>query len=285
MAPQLRSGPFFVIVGLLVVALMLLEQYQLQVNNLSYLHSGSSTMSGSSFLHHHLYLERVGSDSFDGYFAGDIEWYERYSQARVNLTSRARNIASLRKFDNTNSSSPTFIPVIGVTVFKDVDNYLQRLLDSVDIKVGKVVVTWYGYDDQVANVLSYHKNNPLFELIINHYPTNMGCAFGFNEAILSSIDETWWLIANSDIAYPQGILANIARTVNGALASDALLPEQVFAIHTFTFQYGPANLWSNFAITKNAVSKVGFFDENLYPAFWEDADYGWRTRKVCEMRL
>lgn len=32
--------------------------------------------------------------------------------------------------------------------------------------------------------------------------------------------------------------------------------------------------WSAFAITKKMVEKVGLFDENFYPLYFEDFDYG-----------
>ena len=39
-----------------------------------------------------------------------------------------------------------------------------------------------------------------------------------------------------------------------------------------------AHSWNFFAIHTNAVARVGWFDENFYPAYKEDQDYSYRCR-------
>jgi hypothetical protein len=106
-----------------------------------------------------------------------------------------------------------------------------------------------------------------------------------NEAVLAAPGAPWWLLVNYDIAFtPSGVLGRIAAAVEkrlpSLLASVSASKPQPFALHTFTFEYGATNTWSNFAITRQAVAEVGLFDENFYPAYWEDGDYALRASKV-----
>lgn len=38
--------------------------------------------------------------------------------------------------------------------------------------------------------------------------------------------------------------------------------------------------WTAFAMTKRALRVLGFFDENIYPAFWEDDDISIRLDRA-----
>jgi GT2 family glycosyltransferase len=38
--------------------------------------------------------------------------------------------------------------------------------------------------------------------------------------------------------------------------------------------------WNFFCIRCAAVQRIGLFDENFYPAYWEDADYGYRCDRL-----
>ena len=53
--------------------------------------------------------------------------------------------------------------------------------------------------------------------------------------------------------------------------------------HTFGYIYGRGkieNPWSNFVMTSCAVAHVGVWDENIFPAYYEDDDYRDRIRYV-----
>lgn len=41
------------------------------------------------------------------------------------------------------------------------------------------------------------------------------------------------------------------------------------------------NVWNLFIIHRSAIDKVGWFDENYYPAYYEDVDYSYRCDKIC----
>jgi hypothetical protein len=59
------------------------------------------------------------------------------------------------------------------------------------------------------------------------------------------------------------------------------MPE--LAVHTFGYIYGRGKLenpWSNFVMTSCAVAHVGVWDENIYPAYYEDDDFRDRIRYI-----
>ena len=116
------------------------------------------------------------------------------------------------------------------------------------------------------------------ELVILHFPTNLGCSLGANNALFLHPTAPHWLIANYDIAYPPDILNNMGLELHRARKYNVKL-----AVHTYGYIYGRGkieNPWSNFVITNCAVSKVGVWDENIFPAYYEDDDYRDRIRYI-----
>jgi hypothetical protein len=80
------------------------------------------------------------------------------------------------------------------------------------------------------------------------------------------MNKPWVLIVNSDIAFFPGTLQNIVSS----------------------YHYGPVQFdigfmsltghWSGVIITRHCIDTIGYFDENIYPAFYEDDDYGIRIQ-------
>ena len=55
------------------------------------------------------------------------------------------------------------------------------------------------------------------------------------------------------------------------------------AVHTYGYIYGRGRLenpWSNFVMTSCAVANAGVWDENIFPAYYEDDDYRDRIRYI-----
>eukprot|EP00986_Skeletonema_menzelii_P016842 scaffold16119_cov155-Skeletonema_menzelii.AAC.4 len=116
------------------------------------------------------------------------------------------------------------------------------------------------------------------ELIILRFSTNLGCSFGVNNPLFLHPQAPHWLIVNYDIAYPPGILHAM-----GTALQTTLLSKPDLAVHTFGYIYGRGkieNPWSNFIMTSCAVSKVGVWDENIFPAYYEDDDFRDRIRYI-----
>jgi hypothetical protein len=79
---------------------------------------------------------------------------------------------------------------------------------------------------------------------------------------------------NDDIAFPPGALRNIAARVWSRVRT-----RPMEAHFKFWYQHG-ATGWSCFALAARAVQRVGTFDENLYPVYFEDQDYEWRLERA-----
>jgi len=101
----------------------------------------------------------------------------------------------------------------------------------------------------------------------------MGFSFGINEIIYEEMEAPWWLCVSYDIAYPRGVLGNIAELIN----SNVSLGGDV-GIFSFGFVDDVNQPWSNFALTPHAIAKAGVFDENFIPVYFEDDDYKHRAR-------
>ena len=116
------------------------------------------------------------------------------------------------------------------------------------------------------------------ELLVLRFPTNLGCSTGVNNPLFSHPAAPYWLITNYDIAYPPKVLTEMGISVQKTLRE---MPE--LAVHTFGYIYGRGQLenpWSNFVMTSCAVAHVGVWDENIYPAYYEDDDFRDRIRYV-----
>ncbi|KAL7522629.1 hypothetical protein ACHAWX_007592 [Stephanocyclus meneghinianus] len=116
------------------------------------------------------------------------------------------------------------------------------------------------------------------ELVIIRFPTNLGCSPGVNNPLFTHPTAPYWLIANYDIAYPPGVLAQMGKAVQTTMQS---MPD--LAVHTFGYIYGRGRLenpWSNFVMTSCAVARVGVWDEDIFPAYYEDDDFRDRVRYI-----
>lgn len=116
------------------------------------------------------------------------------------------------------------------------------------------------------------------ELIILRFSTNLGCSSGVNNPLFLYPYAPHWLIVNYDIAYPPGVL-----TAMGTALQTTRFSKPDLAVHTFGFIYGRGkieNPWSNFVMTSCAVANVGVWDENIFPAYYEDDDFRDRIRYV-----
>jgi len=116
------------------------------------------------------------------------------------------------------------------------------------------------------------------ELVILRYSTNLGCSSGVNNPLFTHPTAPYWLIANYDIAYPPKVLQTMATELQKTKHHKPNL-----AVHTYGYIYGRGqieNPWSNFIITSCAVANVGVWDENIFPAYYEDDDYRDRIRYI-----
>ena len=155
------------------------------------------------------------------------------------------------------------IPVLG-TAIVNAPHWLYRLYDSIDYPVDHFVVFNNNGRDQITEEIDSLKEerHPFIKkLHICHLPGNLGCAGAWNMIIKSFLNSPWWLISNHDVAYCPGFLKAVY---------EKMLDAKTGLVH------GCRGSWDVFAIKDWVVHKYGLFDENLYPGYCEDSDYGMR---------
>lgn len=163
------------------------------------------------------------------------------------------------------------IPVIGVPVVNST-KWLKRLIESVDYPVDKFVIinnNGRGQLDDELNAIASTPHQYIKHIKVTHLPANIGCAGAWNLIIKCYMQAPYWIISNDDVAFKPGLLAEMAKTVADNPNVGTIHPRKG------DFELGA---WDLFLIHENAVTQLGLFDENTYPAYCEDADYLMRLK-------
>ena len=143
------------------------------------------------------------------------------------------------------------IPVL-ITAVLNRPDLLDRMLMSVDIRVGKLIVIDNG------DVVS-HSGPGVDRLIQPGH--NLGVAASWNLGMKMTPDARWWFVCGFDMSFGPGDLERLADYMD--MASGPVL--------------GFIEGFSAFALNRECLETVGYFDENFHPAYFEDNDY---TRRV-----
>jgi GT2 family glycosyltransferase len=110
------------------------------------------------------------------------------------------------------------------------------------------------------------RNASSFENIRIETRKNMGCGPSWNHVFRTNPGP--WLIAGSDIMFLPGSLALLDGTFERN--RDALMVM--------------GDGYNVFLVTPKALETIGFFDENFYPAYYEDCDH-WRRAVLSSVKL
>lgn len=150
------------------------------------------------------------------------------------------------------------IPVLGIPVINRPD-LLRRCIASIDHPTDRLLVIDNSGMGELGDAAALMREDAL----IVDPPSNLGVAASWNFTIRTSPEAPWWLLANADIAFAPGELAELATFMDA--------------------QTGPAVgllvEFGAFALNAECVEAVGFFDENFVPIYCEDTDY----RRRCHL--
>lgn len=158
------------------------------------------------------------------------------------------------------------IPVIGVPVVNS-SYWVSRLLMSVDYPVENFVIinnNGRGQIDKELDNLVQTKHKYVKNIKVCHLPANIGCGGAWNLIIKCYMMAPYWIIVNDDVAFGPGFLEEMVTTAE----SDP----DIGMIHGHSGDFSVGS-WDLFLIRDHIIQKFGLFDENLYPAYCEDADY------------
>lgn len=135
---------------------------------------------------------------------------------------------------------------------------------SIDYPVTDFVVfnnNGRGQITQEVEALHLLENRFVANVHVCHLPANLGCSGAWNLIIKSFMKAPYWVISNHDVMFEPGFLEEMNTE-----AQD----ESVGIVH------GAGGGWDIFLLRDWMVKTYGLFDENLYPGYCEDMDYGMR---------
>jgi hypothetical protein len=167
---------------------------------------------------------------------------------------------------NTEENQIKSIPVIGVPVVNN-PYWITRLLMSIDYPVDNFVVINNNGRGQIDEELDNLKNIThkfVKNIKVCHLPANIGCGGAWNLIIKCYMMAPYWIIVNDDVAFGPEFLKEMAETAEA--------DPDIGMIHGHSGDYGVGS-WDLFLIRDHIIKQFGLFDENLYPAYCEDADY------------
>lgn len=151
------------------------------------------------------------------------------------------------------------IRTLGIPVLNRGD-LLLRCVRSVDHPVGTLFLINNGQDAGVARALEQIQardipNAAMFSEVRVEKYRNLGCARSWNHVIRTSAGA--WLISGNDIQFTPGDVGRVAAAL-AANPDASIVCAMGYAV---------------FAFTEVGLKKVGLFDENFYPAYYEDNDH------------
>lgn len=152
----------------------------------------------------------------------------------------------------------TPIPVLIVPILNRPD-LLYEMLTSIDHKIDKVVIIDNG------DVVPFIADANVRVIRPGH---NLGVAASWNLGLKVTPKAPWWAIANFDLQWGKGDLARLVDRVDPQSA-------------TIYQMLGLAA----FAITRYSLMSIGYFDENIHPAYDEDLDWTRRADLIGVPRV
>ena len=174
------------------------------------------------------------------------------------------------------------IPLLGTAVNKDPELQLLRLFASLDAPVDNLVIV-HGQADPIVDMeVEYILNNvdSATRVTVLRYPGYLGCAEAWNAVFTAVPDAPWGIFAASDTAFTDGALGILARQF-WPLAQPGVA---IAAGVTWTNPGMPSGGWGTWALSRGAIERCGLFDENIWPAFFEDREMFNLRRSACDMR-
>lgn len=106
-------------------------------------------------------------------------------------------------------------------------------------------------------------------LLIDNTVDNIGVAASWNKGIdkMREQGSDWLIIISAAIRFGDEGGMDFIRALEGDVENVAV-------------EAGMGLGWHLIAFRKDIIERAGRFDENFYPAYFEDVDYGWRIAKA-----
>eukprot|EP00798_Chlamydomonas_sp_ICE-L_P016132 gene16132-22276_t len=176
------------------------------------------------------------------------------------------------------SSYDRHIPILGVGLNNDPFSLLLRLFYSIDYPIDKIVLlTGSSIDEHVQRELDHITRHFKNVVVRQGHSTWLGVAESWNAIMMEVPDAPWVFIVSMDIEFAPGSLQRLAHHAWEDWDKKQL--DQAFIEYC---NDGMSGGYSAFVMSRSMISKLGFFDENIFPAYYEDTEYDLRVRKYNE---
>lgn len=114
--------------------------------------------------------------------------------------------------------------------------------------------------------------------VVANWKENIGVSAAWNEIINATVDFDYTVICNDDIVFSQYALRNLVRSYED-YPEDAIMVTASTVFDAEGPRYVAAPDYSCFAIRPYIYrEKIGLFDENFTPAYFEDNDSHYRIK-------
>jgi len=145
------------------------------------------------------------------------------------------------------------VPVLIVPILNRYD-LLERLIESIDHPIERMLIIDNG---KKCPPIESHWVKETFVWTV---PDNLGCCTSWNFGIVATQQAPWWLISGNDNVFAPDALATFEREArrDAVVLSNGQPP------------------WTAFTIGDGVVQKVGLFDDNFHPCYYDDNDYAYR---------
>lgn len=153
------------------------------------------------------------------------------------------------------------IPVAIVPILNRFD-LLFEMLESIDYPIDNLLII--DNSNSLKNIDNVKLNSALDKTVIHilNMPANMGVAGSWNLGIKCFPHSPYWLFMSNDNHW-----------LNGGLEEMQTLSEPSKLVMSNV-------AWNSFSLGSEVVKKIGLFDENYHPAYYEDTDYMERLRSA-----
>eukprot|EP00798_Chlamydomonas_sp_ICE-L_P019047 gene19047-25647_t len=170
------------------------------------------------------------------------------------------------------------IPVLGVGLNNDPFSLLMRLFYSIDYPIDTIVLlTGSSIDEHVQHELDHITRHFKNVVVRQGHDTWLGVSESWNAIMMEVPDAPWVFIVSLDIEFAPGSLQRLAHHAWEDWDKNQL--DQAFIEYCNQELSGG---YSAFVMSRTMISKLGLFDENIYPAYYEDTEYALRARKYEE---
>ncbi|KAF6251793.1 hypothetical protein COO60DRAFT_1557243 [Scenedesmus sp. NREL 46B-D3] len=197
------------------------------------------------------------------------------AEARPNTCKIVHNNNS-KQYNN----STGYVPFIGTSIVRDSQLLVLRLFySSLDFPVKHFVVVvperamnpphggmWY----ELQHLKDYAEH-----VVIITCVESPSVAEGWNAVFQAFPEEPWGVYCARDTAWTPGSLQKLAGHMWGGASNGSI----ELALMGWTFDIG-GGLYNSFGMTRSAINRFGLFDENIYPAFFEDNDFQLRQARL-----